>query len=326
MEALLVTFAALVGLYSAIVPTDDSVQGSLVDLKENKDVLKHYPLRPHSQFAPLSHGNTHYWITGDPLAKHKIVLLHGISGSWASMPHVVDGLSRRGFQVLSYDIYGRGYSASPGVKYSTDLYVKQLKELMDHAGWERANVLGYSMGGGIAASFADQYVEKVNDLVLVAPSGLREGIPFGARVLAFPFLGPLFSYTLGRRLLSRLSNSNHSRAFINSPHMTHFSAVQDLNIKLNPGFLRAYLGTVQKGGPIEGLRAVYQRVGMRLGNRVFCIWGKQDQVVSFTEDAPIFQALNPKANFVAVDGGHSVFPEQCDLILDPVTQFLKRNS
>ncbi|KAJ3017157.1 UNVERIFIED_CONTAM: hypothetical protein HDU68_011821, partial [Siphonaria sp. JEL0065] len=135
------------------------------------------------------------------------------------MPHVVESFANSGFQVLSYDLIGRGYSASPDVKYSTQDYVVQLKEVLDRVGWERASLLGYSLGGGIAAAFADQHTENVHDLVLVSPAGLRESLPIGVRLLKTPVLGSLFAKTLGRRVLSKLSNNNHSRALINSPHM-----------------------------------------------------------------------------------------------------------
>ena len=43
------------------------------------------------------------------------------------------------------DLYGRGYSEAPQLTYSATLYVTQLALLMQHVGWDKANIVGISM-------------------------------------------------------------------------------------------------------------------------------------------------------------------------------------
>ncbi|KAJ3074339.1 hypothetical protein HDU98_011501 [Podochytrium sp. JEL0797] len=300
--------------------------GSLLSVTGSARALvrMHYPLFAESKFAETKLGNTHFWIkhAASPTAK-RLVLLHGISGTFASMPQVVDRFVAKGFTVLCYDLYGRGYSAGPEAKYDPATYSNQLNELLEYVGWNKASLIGYSLGGGIATDFGDRFGHKVDDLVLVAPAGLRESLPLGGTLLTSPGLGSLFAATLGRRVLARISSNNHSPDFAHTPHMKHFIAVQDLNIKLNPGFLNAYVETV-RNGPIRGMRSVYERVGHKFGDRVCCVWGRNDRVVSFAHDSPVFRRLNPRARFVEVEGGHSVLAEQCQVVVDPISEFLLR--
>ncbi|ORY52666.1 alpha/beta-hydrolase [Rhizoclosmatium globosum] len=303
--------------------------GSLASITSHPLVQRHYPLKPTSHFASLSLGRTHYWINGpsNPTsATKRLVLLHGISGTWASMPHVEQALVDAGFQTLAFDIQGRGYSDAPtgsAAKYDKDMYSLQLHELMQHVGWDSASLLGYSLGGGIATAFAEKHTDKVEDLVLIAPAGLRQNLPAAASILQNPILSPIFLNTIGRRILHRISNNNHSPAFASMPHMQHFTAVQSLNILLNPGFIHAYAQTVLNG-PIRRMDSTYKAVSDALGDRICCVWGTNDRVVSYKHDSPRFRELCPQATFVSVPGGHSKVVEEVEVVIPPIIKFLKR--
>ena len=73
------------------------------------------------------------------------------------------------------DLYGRGYSEAPMSPYNTNLYTTQLAFLMQYLKWEKANIVGLSMGGAIAASFTSQFPHLVDEGVgLIASAGLME--------------------------------------------------------------------------------------------------------------------------------------------------------
>lgn len=54
-------------------------------------------------------------------------------------------LAAKGYRVLLYDLYGRGYSDAPQTTHDAALYVTQLALLMQHIRWEKANIVGVSM-------------------------------------------------------------------------------------------------------------------------------------------------------------------------------------
>ncbi|MBS4200106.1 2-succinyl-6-hydroxy-2,4-cyclohexadiene-1-carboxylate synthase [Bacillus sp. FJAT-49732] len=107
---------------------------------------------------------------GEPL-----ILLHGFTGdcsTWnAIKPYLIDS-----FQVISIDIIGHGKTSSPTdvSKYTMEQVAFQINNIMNHLSLNKAHMIGYSMGGRLALSFALFYPERVNSLVLESASpGLR---------------------------------------------------------------------------------------------------------------------------------------------------------
>lgn len=70
-------------------------------------------------------------------------------------------------QVLTYDCRGHGQSERRAGSYSTDLFARDLAQLLDHVGWQAATVTGCSMGGNVALAFAGLYPARVSALGLV---------------------------------------------------------------------------------------------------------------------------------------------------------------
>ncbi|THH07929.1 hypothetical protein EW146_g9158 [Bondarzewia mesenterica] len=105
----------------------------------------------------------------------KVVLIHGLSVPAMIWRDVAPALASRGYRVLLYDLYGRGYSDAPQVTYDASLYATQLALLMQHVKWDKAFIAGVSMGGGIAAAFNHHFPHLVDGKVaLIASAGLIE--------------------------------------------------------------------------------------------------------------------------------------------------------
>ncbi|KAG6836090.1 hypothetical protein H0H93_011502, partial [Arthromyces matolae] len=125
-------------------------------------------------YVTLPYGRVRYWMLG-PERGHKIVLIHGLSIPAMIWKEVAPELATRGYRVLVYDLYGRGYSDAPQTTYDAQLYTIQLALLMQHLQWEKAIIAGVSMGGGIAMAFTSQFPQLVDDkVVLIASAGLMQ--------------------------------------------------------------------------------------------------------------------------------------------------------
>lgn len=100
-----------------------------------------------------------------------VVFLHGAwndSSQWVS---VMNSLSEK-FHCLAPDLLGFGESENPPVHHSIDLQVESLAEFLQAVKLEKVYLVGYSLGGWIAASYALKYPEQVYGLVLLSPEGV----------------------------------------------------------------------------------------------------------------------------------------------------------
>ncbi|MEC1663805.1 2-succinyl-6-hydroxy-2,4-cyclohexadiene-1-carboxylate synthase [Bacillus halotolerans] len=108
-----------------------------------------------------------YAVTDDrPNASDAIVCLHGFTGSkqsWAFLDQLLPDS-----RVIKIDCLGHGESDAPlnGKRYSTSRQVSDLAEIFDHLKLHKVKLIGYSMGGRLAYSFAMTYPERISALVL----------------------------------------------------------------------------------------------------------------------------------------------------------------
>lgn len=115
---------------------------------------------------------------GDPA-----LVLHGFTGSAESMACVSEGL-RAHLCVHRVDLVGHGRSSSPSElePFEMPRCVAQLEALLDALALERVLLIGYSMGGRVALSFAVAHPDRVAELILVGTTpGLSDSHERAAR-------------------------------------------------------------------------------------------------------------------------------------------------
>ncbi len=123
-------------------------------------------------FAELSDGRTHYQWHGDGNGP-VLVCIHGLTTPSFVFRALVPGLVAAGFRVLTYDLYGRGFSDRPRGAQTRHFFIRQLRDLLQNQGvGDDITLLGYSMGGSIATVFAYEEPGRVARLILLAPAGL----------------------------------------------------------------------------------------------------------------------------------------------------------
>lgn len=132
------------------------------------------------EFAELSLGVTHYRWFG-PERGPKVVCVHGLTTPCYGYEGLATELAEAGCRVLTFDLYGRGYSDPVYGEHTVDFYLQQLDELLNDQNVEDRFVLcGYSMGGMLAAAFASRSPDRVSQLVLLGAGGVARadlGIP-----------------------------------------------------------------------------------------------------------------------------------------------------
>jgi pimeloyl-ACP methyl ester carboxylesterase len=118
-----------------------------------------------------------------PEKGRKVLLIHGISTPCVSLGAVAQALTDKGCRVMLFDLWGRGYSDEVDLPHDSRLYTTEILLALTSSplSWtpDGFSVIGYSLGGGIAADFTSNFPDLVKSVVLLAPSGLIRGGNFG---------------------------------------------------------------------------------------------------------------------------------------------------
>ena len=247
------------------------------------------------QVAALKRGQTHYQWQG-PQDGPVAVCVHGLTTPSFVWGPIAQGLAGMGFRVLTYDLYGRGYSDRPRGEQDAAFFVAQLEGLLDHLGVTgKVTLLGYSMGGAISAAYAARHPERVRDLVLLAPAGMGHD------------LGPVARLVVNHRLLGRWL----MMAFYARSYRRALAEERDVETSI-PGVVELQERELRYRGFIpavwQSLRGVLDedmqpahRVIAQKGVPVRAIWGADDEVIPLAGRDRLAH-WNPDARQVVVPG------------------------
>jgi pimeloyl-ACP methyl ester carboxylesterase len=124
------------------------------------------------QYADVNGINLYYEThgTGRPL-----ILLHGGLGSGEMFGPILPTLAGR--QVITVDLQGHGRTADIDRPLDIRFMADDIAALVDHLGLEKPDLVGYSLGGGVAFQIAVKYPDKVGKLVMASAHIRRDAIP-----------------------------------------------------------------------------------------------------------------------------------------------------
>jgi pimeloyl-ACP methyl ester carboxylesterase len=108
-----------------------------------------------------------------------IIALHGGLGSSEMFgpTEILPMLTAAGHEVIVPDLQGHGRTADIDRPIDTRLMADDIAALIGHLKLEKPDLLGYSLGGGVAFWTAVKYPELVNKLVIVSTNITRSAIP-----------------------------------------------------------------------------------------------------------------------------------------------------
>jgi len=269
-------------------------------------------------FADLPKGVTHYrWLGPDdgPVA----VLVHGLTTPSFVWGPIAEGLAGMGFRVLQYDLYGRGYSDRPRGAQDADFFISQLEDLLDKLDVEEdITILGYSMGGTIAAAFAARHAARIRQAVLIAPTGMGHD------------LGPVARLVVNHNWLGRwLMMAFYARSYRQS-----LEAERDMNSSIDNivdlqaaeldycGFVPSVLRSMR--GILDGDLESEHRALAKAGVPVLAIWGKNDEIIPITGLGKLAEWNRAARQDVIEGAGHELAYTHDHAVLDILGDALLR--
>jgi len=133
---------------------------------------------PTTGYAPVNGLKMYYEIHG---SGEPVVLLHGafmtITNNWTGW---IDELSKTR-KVIAVEMQGHGRTADIDRDISGANLADDVAALLDYLKIPRADLIGYSMGGGVAMECAIRHPDKVRKVVVISSTFRRDGMVKEAR-------------------------------------------------------------------------------------------------------------------------------------------------
>ena len=127
--------------------------------------------KPTTGYAPVNGLKIYYEVhgSGDP-----VVLLHGAFMTISSETEWIAELAKTR-KVIAVEMQGHGRTADISRPMSAANFADDVASLLDYLKIPRADVIGYSMGGGVAMQCAIRHPEKVRKVVSISAALSKDG-------------------------------------------------------------------------------------------------------------------------------------------------------
>jgi pimeloyl-ACP methyl ester carboxylesterase len=285
-------------------------------------------------FVQLPNGFVHYEISNDApfpegdgagrrtepveVVRGIVVFVHGFSVPYFIFDPTFEFLTQSGFRTLRYDLFGRGFSDRPRTRYNIDLFVNQLRDLLDALRFTRpVNLIGLSMGGPITATFTARHPERVKSLTLIDPAGVRPvSLTPTLKAMKLPGIAEAVFGLVGSENLLKSA----AKDFFDPEMVGMFLDKYKVQMQYK-GFKRAILSSI-RNGMLGSFIETYKSVG-RLNKPVLVLWGRNDITVPF-EHSHDLRAAMPDAEFHVIEEcGHIPHYEKPDEFNPILLDFLR---
>ncbi|WP_299414159.1 alpha/beta hydrolase [uncultured Sulfitobacter sp.] len=268
------------------------------------------------QFAELSQGVTHYHLMG-PIDGPLVICIHGLTTPSFVWDDIGKALADSGFRVLVYDLYGRGYSDRPMGLQNKQFFNQQLDDLLTHLGIEGpAHVIGYSMGGAIAAGFAAAYPARVRRLILLASAGMTLNQTPLLRIIRERGIIGQWLMLAAYPAQFRRGIKAEREAATAPKTITEGQENQLMYQGFIPSVLSSLRGILSR--PLEGEHLSLRQLGLP----IMAIWGSDDDVIRASAMGQLAAWNRDVIHEVVEDAGHGLPYTHPDQVIDHIAGFL----
>lgn len=110
----------------------------------------------------------------NPQRRPTLIFVHGLGSYLKFWRYQLDHFAEAGYRVLALDLPGYGKSDKPAsFPYTTEAMADVVRAFARTVGAERPILVGHSMGGQVALSYAIRFPGELSALVLTAPAGFE---------------------------------------------------------------------------------------------------------------------------------------------------------
>ena len=233
-----------------------------------------------------------------------VVLAHGAGGNHLSWWQQIPALSQR-FRCVTFDHRGFGSSRDLPDGPGADVFIEDLRQLLDHLRIERTALVAQSMGGWTTLGFTSKYPERVSALALCdTTAGIDDAeVAREMKSLQAAMPRPL-AVVLQRAYSSQFPQREPARCFL-------YQEISGLNVHVPPDLLTKLMAMRHRVEPL-----IERRVPTML------LVGEEDALTPASTMELMARRI-PHARFIKVPGaGHSAYFERPDEFNRIVMEFL----
>ena len=111
----------------------------------------------------------------NPEGARTVIFLHGLGSYLKFWRYQLDEFAGKGYRVLALDMLGYGKSDKPAsFPYTMEAMADVVRAFAHRVEADKPILVGHSMGGQVALSFAIRYPDELAALVLTSPAGFEE--------------------------------------------------------------------------------------------------------------------------------------------------------
>lgn len=251
----------------------------------------------HNESTTIRGNRIHYYEGGSGTGA-PVVLVHGLGSRAEDWANLMPQLKQAGFHVYAIDLLGYGDSARPAnATYSIPEEAQYVEEFMSQRGLQKADLIGWSMGGWVAVRVALDGPQRIRKLVLCDAAGIRfqpEFTPEDLEPTTVPAVQRLYRLLmpqpaqvpdfLARDMIRRFKQQNW---------------VVDLSAR------SMFTGADLLDGKLGELKMP-----------TLIIWGKQDHLIPLATGIAMHQQI-PQSVLEIYDGCGHLAPGQCAVRIGP---------
>ncbi|MBN1800452.1 MAG: alpha/beta hydrolase [Candidatus Lokiarchaeota archaeon] len=256
-----------------------------------------------------------------------LVLVHGFGSKKEVFIGQFKVFSEK-YKVIRFDNRGSGKSTRPDYNYSMDMYVEDLKQLLDRLEIKKAHILGYSLGGMIVQNFAIKYPERLDKLILI---NTVPKVEFPEEQLQDYIKGKIANYELKSKdpvsAFYEGAEGGYTPEFINYMKQNPKTLIHDLftaedlirdatELPTRPQDYYNQAPTLLQHDVLDNLAQIQ--------NETLIICASKDPITPKEQCKIIHEKIN-KSKFVEIDGMHSTPKEKAPEINKIVLEFLEKN-
>jgi pimeloyl-ACP methyl ester carboxylesterase len=276
-----------------------------------------------SKFIEVVGHDVHYLTAGDPSSDRLILLLHGFGANVSTWDLVLDELGDAGF-VVAYDRAAFGFTERPESWTGTNPYsaagqLEVIQALIDEFGaGKEVVILGHSAGGNLAAAFAAQNPEAVDQLILLDPAIYSTGggsswLNWIYDIPQLNHVGPALVSSIATSGLDLLNESYYDKSLVTEELKAKYTAPLKIT-----GWEKAFWN-YNKAPRTTNVDKQLASISMP----TLVITGDTDEVVATADSIRLAGEL-PNAQLVVIeDCGHLPNEEKSQEFLTAVAGFLQ---